>query len=119
MATKEEVESFLSTFLAKSKLFGMVFLGERKKNIDTLAKLEISAMQMQKEILSLRVDNYKSGPIADRAFYHNSDMWEFGKMIKGEEIYIKITLGGFSNSTLCISFHIAEHKIKYPFSDIK
>jgi hypothetical protein len=41
-------------------------------------------------------------------------MWVFGKDVKGQEVYIKITLGKGS-SALCISFHIAEHPMNYPF----
>ena len=44
-------------------------------------------------------------------------MWIFGKRIEGKEVYIKITLGGYNKETFCISFHIAEHKMSYPFSD--
>lgn len=97
----------------------MVFWGGRQKNMNTLAELEISASQMKEEVLSLGVTNYKSGPLKDNAGYHNTDMWEFGKKIKGKEVYIKITPGEYNASTLCISFHIAEHKISYPFSDKK
>ena len=34
--------------------------------------------------------------------------------IKEQEVYIKITLGR-GTSALCISFHIAEHPMNYPF----
>ncbi len=119
MATREEVASFLSIFVTKSEMFGMIFYGGRQKNMNTLAELEISALEREQEILSLNVTNYKAGPIEDKAGYHNTDMWEFGKKIKGKEVYIKITPGQYNASTLCISFHIAEHKINYPYSDKK
>ena len=41
-------------------------------------------------------------------------MWIFGKDVKGKEIYIKITMGSFGNSVICISFHIAEYEMQYP-----
>ena len=41
-------------------------------------------------------------------------MWVFGKDVKGREIYIKIALGRKNSSTVCISFHIAEHPMIYP-----
>jgi hypothetical protein len=40
--------------------------------------------------------------------------WVFGKDVKGREIYIKIMLGAKNSQTICISFHIAEHPLKYP-----
>jgi hypothetical protein len=44
-------------------------------------------------------------------------MWEFGKQVNDEEVYIKITLGRTSSSAICISFHIAERPIQYPFKE--
>lgn len=105
-------------FTTKSKMFDMRFRGDRKKNINTLSELEITSSQMKEEILSLEPINYYCGPDKD-TLNHGDDMWVFGKKIKGREVYIKITLGGYNNSTLCISFHIAEHKITYPFLDKK
>lgn len=46
-------------------------------------------------------------------------MWVFGKSINKKEIYIKISTGLPNNKTWCISFHIAEHKMHYPFSENK
>ena len=42
-------------------------------------------------------------------------MWVVGKDVKGHEIYIKISLGRDNWQTICISFHIAEYRMKYPF----
>jgi len=43
-------------------------------------------------------------------------MWVFGKDVKNNEVYIKITLDAGTNA-LCISFHIAEYKMKFPFKN--
>lgn len=56
MATKEEVVSFLNNFTTKSKTLGIVFRGDRQKNIQTLADLEISATKREEEVLSLKPD---------------------------------------------------------------
>ena len=45
------------------------------------------------------------------------EMWVFGKDVKGQEVYIKITLGLPNSSTICISFHIAEHPMTYPLKN--
>lgn len=42
MATKEEVELFLSKFIQKVKVFGIVFRDDRGKNMQTLLELEIT-----------------------------------------------------------------------------
>ena len=39
----------------------------------------------------------------------------FGKDVKGREVFIKITLGYENGQTICISFHLAEYPLKYPF----
>lgn len=81
MATKEEVESFLTTFLVKSRTFGIVFRGDRRKNIQALAELEISAVQLKEELMTLAVSNYFEGPKEDW-LNGREDMWVFGKSIK-------------------------------------
>ena len=118
MVTREDVISFLSAFVAKSKMIGIVFRGDRQKNQQTLADLELSAMQREHEVLMLEVHHYSSGPIKD-TLNKGEDMWVFGKKIRSKEVYIKITQGGYGNKTFCISFHIAEHKMNYPFSEKK
>lgn len=118
MATREEVTSFLSNFIAKGRMFGIYFRGDRLKNRQTLADLEISAMQREEEVLTLKTEHYASGPTEDN-LNHGEDMWVFGKQIKGKEVYIKITSGKHNDKAFCISFHIAEHKMSYPFSDKK
>ena len=39
------------------------------------------------------------------------------KTIKKNQIYIKITLGTFGASVICISFHLAEHQMKNPLKN--
>jgi hypothetical protein len=46
--------------------------------------------------------------------YAGADMWVFGKIVKEKEIYIKITMGFSGAKVICISFHFAEHPMKYP-----
>jgi len=44
-------------------------------------------------------------------------MWVFGKTVKNKEIYIKISLGKENTNAICISFHIAEYDLTYPFKN--
>jgi hypothetical protein len=46
-------------------------------------------------------------------------MWVFGKNVKGQEVYIKITLGFPISTTICISFHFAEYPMRYPLKTQK
>jgi len=79
-----------------------------------LTFLEIRPVDRDKVLDELTVEDYCEGPLPED-WYGSKHMWVFGKVIKGNEIYIKITLGADGSNTLCISFHIAEHPMVYPF----
>ncbi len=114
VATKEQVEEFLKRLKEKIKVFGIIYRDDRGKNLQTLADLEITAVYRRKVILNIEPEDYSEGPIVD-TLNKVGEMWVFGKDVKGREVYIKITLGHPNNSTICISFHIAEHPMTYPF----
>ena len=116
MATKEQVESFLKRLKEKIKVFDIVFRDDRGKNLQTLATLEINTTVRKQVIMNIEPEDYVEGPIVD-TLNKVGEMWVFGKNVKGQEVYIKITLGLPNNSTICISFHIAEHKMNYPFKN--
>ena len=42
-------------------------------------------------------------------------MWVFGKDVKGREVHIKIMISNLNGQTICISFHLAEYPLNYPF----
>lgn len=118
MATQQEVSIFLNEFQAKLKIWGVVYLDKRPKNTQTLASLEINPADRTKVISELSVKDYSEGPIED-IVYQGKDLWVFGKQIKNQEVYIKITLGNSSKQTICISFHISEYPMTYPFKHQK
>lgn len=113
MALKDEVEAFLSSFHEKVKVFGILFRDDREKNRKALFDLEISRLERTEIIKSIETEDYSEGPIPDE-LYHGSEMWVFGKDVKGIEVYIKITMGGLNGRSICISFHRAEHPMNYP-----
>ena len=116
MATKEQVEDFLKRLKEKIKVFDIIFRDDRGKNLQTLATLEITPTYRKKVILNIEPEDYSEGPIVD-TLNKMGEMWVFGKDVKGHEVYIKITLGQPNNSTICISFHLAEHPMNYPFKN--
>jgi len=75
--------------------------------------LEISKDYRNKVLKELTVEDYSDGPLPEN-LHGGSDMWVFGKLVKGKEVYIKISMGAFGGNVICISFHIAEHKMNYP-----
>lgn len=114
MAEIDEVERFLYEFKQKMKIYNIVFRDERSKNNETLFSLDIRPNDRKRVISELKVEDYSEGPIPD-TLYNISDMWVFGKVVRKEEVYIKISMGLPNRSTICISFHIAECPIKYKF----
>lgn len=112
--TKEQVQSFLEHFHTKLKIYDILYLENREKNKKTLEELEIIPSYRRVVIESLKTEDYVEGPVID-TLNKLGEMWVFGKDVKGREIYIKIMLGLQNSQTICISFHIAEYQLKYPF----
>ena len=73
-----------------------------------------STVQLKVIVKNLLVHDYVEGPVIDE-LNKSGEMWVFGKDVKEREVYIKITLGYENGQTICISFHIAEHPLIYPF----
>ena len=111
--TEYDVELFLNDFKLKMGFMDIVFLNDRGKNAKTLAILEIPVTKQKQIVKELDVKDYSEGPIEDTNFV-GSPLWIFGKIVKGHELYIKISMGMPNRSTLCISFHISEFPINYP-----
>lgn len=116
MALSDDVHSFLLDFKAKLGVFGIIFRDDRSKNAQTLLELEITPVFRQKVLADLKVADYCEGPITEN-LYGGAAMWVFGKIIKGQEVYIKITMGMANAQVICISFHVAEHPLKYPLNN--
>ncbi len=117
MVTIKEVEHFLLNFKEKVKIYDIIYRDDRGKNLQTLTELDITPKYRKDVIMNLKSTDYSEGPIID-SLNHFGDMWVFGKDIKGQEVYIKITMGLSNKNSICISFHISEHKMNYPFKKI-
>ncbi|MEO0895985.1 MAG: toxin [Bacteroidota bacterium] len=113
MPTKEEVQQFLEAFYAQKNDHGIMYY-QRKKNLNALLELEISAKRRTKVLNQLTVDDYYKGPKPDGVL-KGTEFWEFGKKVRKKEVYIKISLGLEGKPVRCLSFHPAERPIKYPF----
>ena len=114
MVTVDEVKAFLDQFNVKAQIFGIRFRDDRGKNRDALLQLDITPLQREVIVKNLFVHDYVEGPVIDE-LNKKGEMWVFGKDVKEREVYIKITLGYENGQTICISFHIAEHPLIYPF----
>ncbi len=114
MASKEQVKNYLKEFKVKMDIWNVVFLDDRGKNSQTLADLELMPMERKKILEKLVIDDYCEGPLKETQ-YGGSEMWVFGRTLRGKEVYIKITLGVENTGVICISFHIAEYPMEYQF----
>lgn len=114
MTTKREVENFLNEFKEKMKIWDVLFRVDRDCNIQTLADLDIRPTERKKILEKIKLSDYSEGPLKD-TLHGGSDLWVFGKEIKKQEVYIKISIGKINQQVICISFHLAKHKMSYPF----
>lgn len=109
--TKAEVEKFLKEFFPKVKVFGLIFLN-RDKNIETLRILGMSTTTRKEIIDGIKAEDYIE-TIRDLASF--GDMYVFGKDYDGHDLYIKISISSKNKSAICVSFHLAERKLIYPY----
>lgn len=114
MTSEQEVEKYLTELKVKMKIFGILFFDDRGKNQQALHDLEISPDRRKEIIHSLKAEDYSQGPL-DEKLHGILPMWIFGKQVRKKEVYIKISMGIENNSAVCISFHVAEHPMNYPF----
>ena len=113
-ASQKDIERFLNDFKQKFKIFGVFFIN-RDKNEQALLDLEITSKQREEFLLNLKPEDYLSGPFTDAYDPDSPPNYEFGITVKNKEVYIKINMGKPEKSVMCISFHIAEREMKYPF----
>jgi len=94
---------------------GWIFSTASEKNLQTLAKLEMTIDDVKKEILSLSVMDYCAGPLKDPKI--RGDVWIFKRIVQGEDIYIKLKLWGDERNVevRVLSFHITERPLLYYF----
>lgn len=112
--SRKDIERFLEEFKQKFKVYG-VFFKNREKNEQALLDLEITPKQREEFLLNLEPDDYSAGPFADAYDPDSPGNYEFGISVKKKEVYVKINMGKSEKRVMCISFHIAERKMNYPF----
>lgn len=111
MASKREVESFLAEFRRRCPESTHLIVEDRRKNQAGLIALGLTKLQRHEVIVSLTPEDYSAGPKRDRE--GSGFVWEFGKLVEGQEVYIKLKL--FGAIPICLSFHPAEYPVTYPF----
>lgn len=113
MSTEAEVAYFLTDFKEKMKFWDVLFRDDRGKNSQALVDLELRPIERKTILEALESKDYSQGPLEEK-LYGGAEMWVFGKTVKKKEVYIKITMGMVGSNVICISFHLAHHKMTYP-----
>jgi hypothetical protein len=110
-------------FLARAKELiaaGRLRIRDRAKNLATLTQLGL-LVEHQVEILQA---------LTPHDYYHNLDpeqgmvagAWVFGVIERGEELYIKLVIIEDTEQgdyLICVSFHVAERRLEYPYQETK
>ncbi len=112
MAKPEEITAFLKKF--KPLIVKEMNFVNRKDNIATISYLGLTIPDVKGILSQLTYKDYVKGPEKDIDRSGNM-IWEFGVHIKGEEIYIKLSDDFSFDKAKCISFHIAQYPIQYPY----
>ncbi|MBI5114873.1 type II toxin-antitoxin system MqsR family toxin [Candidatus Poribacteria bacterium] len=110
---KDLVARWLTEF--KSAAEKSFMLIKRVENMATLSKLNLTVADCREVILLLSARDYVSGPDADSS--REGNLWVFGKQIGAQEVYIKLKLAdiGEKRTAKCISFHVAQHPLRFPW----
>lgn len=116
MSQKTAVKSFLLELKQVIKTWDIFFISRPKNSVQDMADIGITANSRKEIVAQLELEDYSEGPEPETQ-YNGKEMWVFGKIIKKQEIYIKLTLSKITGGAICISFHKAEHPMKYPFKE--
>ena len=113
-----DLRRHMETFLADYKICldtSARIVQPRKVNDETIKQLGYTALDVINVLYSLAVIDYCAGPKDDKL--HGGVYWEFGKMVEGHLIYIKLKLHtkkDGSDIPYCYSFHISDSSMSFP-----
>lgn len=113
MTTEDDVAQFLQEFKAKKAVWG-VRVYPRDKNDETILSLDISYAYVEGVLDTLVPTDYSEGPLTEEVNM-GRPMWVFRKVVKGKDIYVKISIGDPNKMARCYSFHFPLHPMSCPF----
>lgn len=114
--SKENVKMFLDNLkiILKDSNFNIVknlTLNTSPKNMQTLLDLDYNREDIKDKLKLLNVSDYYE-TVPDNKYPDKPDFYVFFIIIKKREIYIKVSIRGYKNHVLCMSFHYAEFSHK-------
>jgi hypothetical protein len=82
----------------------------------TMVSLDYDVVDVIDRLKELSLENY-SETLFDKDDDNPPLLFVFGKTIQGKEVYIKLKIKeSMIKKVLCISFHFAQYKMKYPYA---
>ena len=81
----------------------------------TLLDLDYDTVDVVDRLKELAVSDY-SETLIDKDDDKPPLLFVFGKDINNRQVYIKLKIKGENNRILCLSFHYAKHKMKFPYA---
>ncbi len=98
------------------------FVVPREENKVALLDLGLTPNQRKEIILGLKSSDYYSGPEQERdpGSHGKGDIWTFGVISNGVNIYIKLKTRKLNNTQVmakCLSFHRATWPIRLPYKE--
>lgn len=114
MVSPEKVRKFLLEFKQVATSGSGIDIVPRRETRPTLLELGLTKANLEEIVLGLSVADYCKGPDADRD--RPGEIWVFGRKIKEREVYIKIKVAQVEGKHIakCLSFHFAQHPMKFP-----
>ena len=103
MSNKAAVKSFLQELKQVIKTWDIIFINRPKNSVQDLADLGITANSRKEIISQLEVEDYSEGPETETQ-HNGKEMWIFGKIIKKQEIYIKLTISKITGGSYLYIF---------------
>ena len=109
---QQQVRSFLLSLKYSTR--GWIIV-TRPKTQDTMIALGLTENDVKDETLSLSAKDFCEGPVNDEGI--KGEVWKFGKVIRGKEVYVKIKLVGDEKgqAVRILSFHFPESPMHYFF----
>jgi len=116
MSDRASVKLFLQELKQVIKIWPIFFVNRPQNSVQDLADLNITANSRRDIIAQLDIEDYCLGPEPETQ-YNGRELWVFGKIIKNQEIYIKLTIIKDTGKAICISFHKAVHPMAFIFKE--
>jgi len=113
--TRDFLEAVKQTITNPATRYDGWLLVRRPESVECITELGLTLGDVRDAILGLSVADYCAGPLQDRDM--PGDLWVFGKVMEGREVYIKLKLAriGPVKIVRIVSFHFPKEPLCYPY----